>query len=79
VDANTGTPLPEQSCFHEQVLNWFEVKFGLIHGGETMRLKAGQASVISSNEPHSGRATTKFRIVNLFHQVLKDFVNMNLS
>jgi unsaturated pyranuronate lyase len=79
VEVDAGAPLPEHAHFHEQVLNLLKGTFELVLGGETMRLEAGQVVVIPSRVPHSGRAITRCRIVDIFHPVREDFVNKDVA
>ncbi|MEK7253345.1 MAG: cupin domain-containing protein, partial [Bacteroidota bacterium] len=74
VDVDAGAPLAEHSHYHEQVLNLLEGNFELVLGGETLRLETGQVVVIPSNVPHSGRAITRCRILDVFQPVREDFV-----
>lgn len=73
VDVDAGAPLPEHAHPHEQVLNLLEGEFELVLGGETLHLTAGQVVPIPSNVPHSGRAITRCRILDVFHPVREDF------
>ncbi len=73
VDVDAGAELPEHAHIHEQVTNLLEGEFELVLGGETMLLKPGQVVVIPSNMPHSGRALTKCRILDVFQPVREDF------
>ncbi len=73
VDVEAGAELPEHSHFHEQVSNMLEGEFEFILGGEKMLLRAGECLVIPSNVPHSGRALTHCRILDVFQPVREDF------
>jgi quercetin dioxygenase-like cupin family protein len=78
VDVDAGAPLPEHSHPHEQVLNLLEGSFELVLGREILRLEAGEVVVIPSNVPHSGKAITLCRIVDVFHPVREDFVKKDV-
>ena len=73
VDVDAGAPLPEHAHVHEQVTNLLEGEFEMTIGGETLCMSAGQALVIPSNVPHSGRALTACRILDVFQPVREDF------
>ena len=73
VDVDEGADLPEHAHEHEQVLNLLEGRFELILGGERILAEAGQVIVIPPNVPHSGRALTRCRILDVFNPVREDF------
>jgi quercetin dioxygenase-like cupin family protein len=73
VDVEAGAELPEHAHFHEQVSNMLEGQFEFVLGSETMLLHAGDCLVIPSNVPHSGRAITRCRILDVFQPVREDF------
>jgi len=73
VEVEAGAELPEHAHVHEQVTNLLEGEFEFVLGGETLHLKPGQSVVIPSNVPHSGRALTFCRILDVFQPVREDF------
>jgi quercetin dioxygenase-like cupin family protein len=73
VDVDEGADLPEHAHVHEQVLNMLEGRFELTVEGNPHILEAGDVFAIPSNAPHSGRALTKCRILDVFHPVREDF------
>lgn len=79
VDVEEGAPLPEHAHIHEQVTNLLDGQFEIVIGGEKILLEAGQAVVIPSNIPHSGKAITACRILDVFHPVREDFKNKNVA
>ncbi len=79
VDVDEGAMLPEHAHVHEQVLNLLEGEFELVLGKSVLSLQAGQVVVIPSNVPHSGRAITKCRILDVFHPVREDFRSRNIA
>jgi len=74
VDVEAGAELPEHAHVHEQVTNLLEGEFEFVLGGESIHLKPGQVVVIPSNVPHSGRALTACRILDVFQPVREDFL-----
>jgi quercetin dioxygenase-like cupin family protein len=79
VEVTAGAVVPEHAHVHEQVLNVLEGNFELTLDGRPMALEAGQVVVIPSNVPHSGRAITPCRILDVFHPVREDFKNKNVA
>lgn len=73
VDVDEGAELPEHSHLHEQVTTLLEGRFDLIISGEMHRMEPGDVCVIPSNVPHSGKAHTRCRIMDVFHPVREDF------
>lgn len=73
VDVDEGADLPEHAHVHEQVLNLLEGRFELIVGGQSHTLEAGDVFAIPSNAPHSGKAHTRCRIIDVFNPVREDF------
>jgi quercetin dioxygenase-like cupin family protein len=68
-----GSALPQHSHVHEQVTNLLEGEFELVVAGETMALTPGKVVVIGSNVPHSGKAITDCRILDVFQPVREDY------
>ncbi len=79
VDVDEGANLPEHAHFHEQVLNLLEGQFELILGGQRILAQSGQVIVIPSNVPHSGRALTRCRILDVFYPIREDFRSKNVA
>jgi quercetin dioxygenase-like cupin family protein len=79
VDVDDGADLPEHAHVHEQVLNMLEGRFELTVNGVPHILEAGDVFAIPSNVPHSGRALTKCRILDVFNPVREDFRSGNVA
>lgn len=79
VDIDDGASLAEHSHVHEQVVNVLEGRFELTVNGEPHILEAGDAFAIPSSVPHSGRALTKCRILDVFNPVREDFRSGNVA
>lgn len=73
VEVAAGSVLREHHHVHEQVTTVLEGQFELTVGGELFELSAGETVVIGSNVPHSGRAVSDCRIVDVFSPVREDF------
>jgi quercetin dioxygenase-like cupin family protein len=71
VDA--GAALPTHSHPHEQVANVIEGEFELTVAGEAKIMKPGQVAVIPGNVPHSGRAISTSKLIDVFYPVREDY------
>lgn len=67
-----GTELAEHSHPHEQIAMVMEGELELTIGGELHVLRSGDAAVIPGDVPHSARAVTVCRVVDVFHPVRED-------
>lgn len=79
VDIDDGAALAEHSHVHEQVVNVLEGRFELTVAGQPHVLEAGDVFALASNVPHSGRALTKCRILDVFNPVREDFRSGNVA
>jgi quercetin dioxygenase-like cupin family protein len=68
-----GFELPEHHHPHEQVAHMIEGSFALTVNGETKQLEAGAVTVIPGNVPHSGKAITDCRILDIFYPKREDY------
>jgi quercetin dioxygenase-like cupin family protein len=66
VEAEAGAGFPEHQHPHEQIVNVLEGELEIVVGGVTHRLTPGQVLIIPSEVPHSGRAITKCRVLDVF-------------
>ena len=69
-----GVALPEHAHPHEQATTLIEGQFELTVSGEARVLDSGTIAVIPSNAPHSGRALTDCRLIDVFHPVREDYL-----
>ena len=74
-----GSVLPEHAHIHEQVVNVVEGTLELTVEGKTHSLKPGTAMVLPPNVPHSGKAITDVRVVDVFHPVREDFIGTDFA
>jgi quercetin dioxygenase-like cupin family protein len=72
-EIEVGAAMPEHSHMHEQVVNVVEGEFELTVGDETKRLGPGVVATILPDTPHSGRAITTCRIIDVFYPVREDY------
>lgn len=73
VRIKAGSPLPEHTHVHEQVVNLIEGEMEIVVDGRPHRMTAGSVFVLASNIPHSVRAVTDCYVVDVFHPVREDF------
>ena len=72
-DIDEGGSFPEHAHPHEQVVNMLEGELDIVVGGVPHRLKAGDILAIPGNTPHSGRAVTRCRILDVFSPIREDY------
>jgi quercetin dioxygenase-like cupin family protein len=72
-DFEPGAGMTEHAHPHEQILNLLEGSFELNVGGQTLRLDSGSVLIIPPHVPHSGKALTACRALDVFYPVREDF------
>lgn len=65
--------LPLHAHLHEQVVVVLEGEFELTVKDQVYRLSPGKAFTIPSDAPHSGRAVTDCRILDVFYPLREDY------
>lgn len=73
IQVKAGSSFPVHQHFHHQCAFVLEGEFEMTIDGETKVLKPGLFVVIPSNMPHSGRALTDCRLVDIFNPVREDY------
>jgi len=68
------TDLPTHSHPHEQIALLQEGRFELTVDGESRELCPGEVVVIPPDIPHSGRAITASRVIDVFSPVREDML-----
>ena len=70
---DAGSAFPEHLHPHEQVSFVEQGEFELTLEGEIKILHPGLVAVIPSSTPHSGRALTNCRLIDIFYPIREDF------
>lgn len=65
--------VPEHSHHHEQIMHVVEGDFEFTLGGNTDIYHPGDVVVIPSNTPHSGKALTSCRLMDVFSPVREEY------
>lgn len=73
VDVAAGSVLPEHAHPHEQLTTLLEGDFELTVGGAVRRMAPGDIAVIPGGVPHSARALTACRVMDVFQPVREDY------
>ena len=68
-----GSTLPNHSHPHEQVVNIIEGELELNASGEVRIMTPGQVAVLPGNVPHSGKAITDCKVIDVFYPVREDY------
>lgn len=66
VEIDAGASFPQHQHPHEQIVNVLEGELEITAGEATHRLTPGQVLVIPPEVPHSGRAITACRVLDVF-------------
>ena len=72
-EIEAGASMPEHSHVHEQIVNLIEGELELRVGDEVRTVTPGVVAVIPPDVPHSGKALTRCRIIDVFHPVREDY------
>jgi len=73
VTVEAGHALPEHQHPHEQITNVIAGEFEMTVGGVTKTCRAGDSVVIAGNTPHSGKALTDCKIIDVFNPPREDY------
>lgn len=72
-DVEKGAIVPEHSHVNEQVMQVLEGKFEFTLNGVTKVYKPGELVVIGSYMPHSGRALTACKLMDVFSPTREEY------
>jgi quercetin dioxygenase-like cupin family protein len=73
VEIDDGASFPEHRHPHEQVVNVLDGTLELTVSGETHLLRPGDVFIIPPHAPHSGRALSRCRVLDVFAPVREDY------
>jgi quercetin dioxygenase-like cupin family protein len=73
VEIDAGGQFPEHRHPHEQTVNVLEGELELTCDGHAYRLTPGEVFVIPPEAPHSGRALTVCRVLDVFAPIREDY------
>jgi quercetin dioxygenase-like cupin family protein len=73
VDIDAGASFPEHRHPHEQIVNVLYGELELVVDGTPHRMTPGLVFVIPPEVPHSGRAITNCRVLDVFAPVREDY------
>ena len=79
VKLDAGALLPLHTHNNEQLVNVIEGHLELTVDGRPHDLVPGTVMVLPPNVPHSGRAVTECRVIDVFHPVREDFRGAGFS
>jgi len=65
--------VPEHSHHHEQIMHVVEGDFEFTLDGNTAIYRSGDVVVIPSNSPHSGKALTACKLMDVFSPVREEY------
>ncbi|KAB7531622.1 cupin domain-containing protein [Flagellimonas olearia] len=65
--------VPEHSHHHEQIMHVVEGDFKFTLDGNTAVYRSGDVVVIPSNSPHSGKALTACKLMDVFSPVREEY------
>ncbi len=72
-DVEKDAVVPEHSHHHEQIMHVLDGEFEFILNGNKKICKNGDVVVIPSNAPHSGKAITKCKLMDVFSPVREEY------
>ena len=72
-EIDAGSELPDHTHPQEMIINLLAGEFELTVDGETRTLNAGAVVVIPGDVPHSGKALTTCRILDVWHPPRDDY------
>jgi len=72
-DVEQGAQVPEHHHVHEQIMHVVEGDFEFTVAGKTAIYHPGDVVVIPSNTPHSGKALTSCKLMDVFSPVREEY------
>ena len=72
-DVEEGAEVPSHHHHHEQIMHVLEGKFEFTLAGQTATYSPGDVVVIPPNTPHSGKALTACKLMDVFSPVREEY------
>lgn len=72
-EIKAGSPIPEHSHIHEQIMHVLEGEFELTVDGTPQLLTAGAVVTIPSGIVHKGHAVTDCKVIDIFMPEREDY------
>ncbi len=72
-DVDQGAEVPEHEHLHEQIMHVLEGRFEFTVGGDKQIYEDGELVVIPPGVPHSGKALTPCRLMDVFSPVREEY------
>lgn len=72
-DVEKDAIVPEHHHIHEQIMHVVEGSFEFTLDGKTNIYQSGDVVIIPSNTPHSGRAITACKLMDIFSPVREEY------
>ncbi|TDQ28973.1 cupin domain-containing protein [Zeaxanthinibacter enoshimensis] len=72
-EVEEGAEVPEHSHMHEQIMQVLEGRFEFTLDGQTKVYEPGQIVPIPSHIPHSGKALTRCRLMDIFSPAREEY------
>ena len=73
IEIDKGSDLAEHKHVHEQITYMLEGQLDMMIGGVAYSLTPGMIHVIPSNTPHSAKAITDCKLIDVFSPVREDY------
>ncbi|AWX43836.1 Gluconolactonase [Flagellimonas maritima] len=72
-DVEKNAEVPEHYHVHEQIMHVLEGSFEFTLGGNTAIYQSGDVVIVPSNVPHSGKALTPCKLMDVFSPVREEY------
>ncbi|KQC31805.1 cupin domain-containing protein [Flagellimonas eckloniae] len=72
-DVEKDAKVPEHHHFNEQIMHVVEGSFEFTVGGKTDIYKPGDVVIVPSNIPHSGKALTACKLMDIFSPAREEY------
>ncbi|MEA1785911.1 cupin domain-containing protein [Arenibacter sp. GZD96] len=72
-EVEKGAKVPQHAHIHEQIMHVVEGEFEFTLNGETKIYLTGDIVIIPPNVPHSGKALTVCKLIDVFSPVREEY------